>query len=686
MAEWPDEYIADDGNGLRVLSLERNETRRLMTEEERAMIEEYQRKLPAPAPAASQVDHRSMTERALDEASKLPPDMPIEVGIELEDPSFDFRRMQGASESSRANLIDARRAQLDKSQSAIGKLVATLGGEVLDRMWLVNVVDVRLPAGRLAEVARLPGVVGIGLSVSDGGPDGWTGQQVRAGMMLDGAGLADGKSDFYYSCAPFHNPAVCHDGKTGHHNNTSQRVRIGIIELGTVANNMIGRNHVGWQDTAGGPSRIVATYNCDTAPCSLTTATGTGETHGTLVAWAAAGSIEEGQDPNFPVSPFLGSRTADQRARSGVAKEANLYYYVASDSSGIRRAIDRAVANGVDIINMSFFLAPCDQVDTTTHDLSSINATLRNAINAGVLPVKSASNLGHDDSNKCTLGYPAWRPHALTVGALGTSAANPDMNTTGMMRVSETYASSRGGARLRNDPSGPDRIFSGVDLVAPGCVRNYFNNDSNGYAPGGNCGTSWAAPTVAGTAALFRDALHYVGWTATANDARRLLTNMLLFGDAWDADTGNKRSGATSHLSGFGRLHAHWPSTNNLTAPWGWGSQTKHINQGEVLTWTVNDSGPENPAITQWKWALTWFDDDLSNASNIVINVVDTCVSGLSVGIDWSYDYRKRVHLRADKIANRCLEMRAWALKTPPGGINFFTADYYHSGNADEQH
>lgn len=167
----------------------------------------------------------------------------------------------------------------------------------------------------------------------------------------------------------------------------------------------------------------------------------------------------------------------------------------------------------------------------------------------------------------------------------------------------------------------------------------------------------------------------------------RLLANMLLFGDAWDANTGNKRLTASSNLSGLGRLHAHWPSTKNLTGPWGWGSFTRHLNEGETLTMpVVSGGGSLSPSITQWKWALTWFDDDLSNASNVVINVNDSCNGASLVALDWSYDYRKRIQLRSDRTANRCLQMRITALKAPPGGITVYMADYYHGGNAEDQH
>jgi hypothetical protein len=235
-----------------------------------------------------------------------------------------------------------------------------------------------------------------------------------------------------------------------------------------------------------------------------------------------------------------------------------------------------------------------------------------------------------------------------------------------------------------------DRTYSGIDLMAPGIIHLYFNNDSNGYGTEKIFGTSFAAPAVAGTAALFKDALHYIGWSSAANDARKLLVNMLLFGDAWDSDSGDKRRLGIGEVSGYGRARPHYPSSLgsavNLSSPWGWGTQARHIYQGETLEWPVWSSGPESPYITQWKWALTWFEDDLAKQSDIVIAVVDSCAGNVVIASDLSYDFRKRIHLRQAEIANKCLVMRATAHRTPSSGTTFYTADYFHGGDADTQH
>ncbi len=96
----------------------------------------------------------SVTERALVAASALPPDELFEIGIELEEPGFDFSRLEGADANTRAALIAERRNQLAPFQGAVEVRTAEVGGEALARMWLVNVVDVRVPAGRVEELVR----------------------------------------------------------------------------------------------------------------------------------------------------------------------------------------------------------------------------------------------------------------------------------------------------------------------------------------------------------------------------------------------------------------------------------------------------------------------------------------------------------------------------------------------------
>ncbi|MHC4539468.1 MAG: S8 family peptidase [Planctomycetota bacterium] len=172
--------------------------------------------------------------------------------------------------------------------------------------------------------------------------------------------------------------------------------------------------------------------------------------HGTLVA-GIVGAVDDGQ------------------GIVGVAPEASLYAYKILDSSGggtfdrVIAALDRAIADGMDIVNMSFgsFGDPGQAV---------LDACERVAA-AGILLVASAGNLGTFDGSGDNVVYPARYSSALAV------AATTDLDE-----------------RAFFSGTGPD-----LELAAPG--YNIYTTDLfGGYAF--ESGTSMAAAHVTGAAAL----------------------------------------------------------------------------------------------------------------------------------------------------------------------------------------
>lgn len=149
----------------------------------------------------------------------------------------------------------------------------------------------------------------------------------------------------------------------------------------------------------------------------------------------------------------------------GVAHAADLYGVKVLDSRGsgyvsdVIKGLDWAVANGMDVANMSLSA----NVYVYAFDLA-----VRRATEAGVVLVAAAGNTG---PGKNTVGYPAKFASVVAVGA--TDAKN---------KVA-TFSS-----------RGPE-----VDLVAPG-VSIYSTYLRDGYAT--MSGTSMASPHVAGVAAL----------------------------------------------------------------------------------------------------------------------------------------------------------------------------------------
>jgi len=130
-----------------------------------------------------------------------------------------------------------------------------------------------------------------------------------------------------------------------------------------------------------------------------------------------------------------------------------------SDTSTLAGAIEYAVDNGADIINVSFSGPDTSRV---------LNAAVGYASARGVVIVAAVGNDGAD-----TLSYPAALAGVISVGATdSTDARRPDSNTG-----------------------------EGLDVVAPGdLIVSYWRASPNSYVHWS--GTSLSSPLVAGVAAL----------------------------------------------------------------------------------------------------------------------------------------------------------------------------------------
>ena len=388
-------------------------------------------------------------------------------------------------------------------------------------------------------------------------------------------------------------------------------------------------------------------------------------------------SIEEGQDPSI-------TTPNERMKRSGHTKESEFFFYQAGGTGEMHWAYPDAVTRGVDIVNISqgIYQMECNRLAD-----AALNTPMLNALDAGVLTVAAAGNGGH--SGSCNVGFPAFRTETLGVGALETGVG---LETTPYSSINIAGFSALGGLAVRLHTGGLVTT-PGIDLVAPG-VLHFVSEEPYWVAPQPNYieppayplpGTSIAAPVVTGAVAGLLDAFHDIGWTTTNKKA--LLVNMLLMTDHWDAITNSYRTVALSNLSGAGRLRMHYPSSDDLVAPWGWGWRSFTINQGETVAWTVGDSGPESASITQWKWAALWIEPNLDSVADIDFKVVDTCPVGggeVVVASDTSRSLRARFDLFQPQISGRCLEMRAYGYSVPTGGRVVYSADYFHGGNPND--
>jgi subtilisin family serine protease len=174
--------------------------------------------------------------------------------------------------------------------------------------------------------------------------------------------------------------------------------------------------------------------------------------HGTEVAGIAAGApgLVQGVSPTSPVMPVrIFNRYGDSSTQALL--------------TGIRWAID----HGASVINISA-VAPLK--DVSTKDVAAVTRAIGEAFSTGVLVVAAVGNEGEDQA-----GFPSSLPHVVAVGG------------------SDTF-----GVRATFSDTGP-----WVDLVSPAAslqAPTALDLCPSGYGVAN--GTSFAAPAVAGAAAL----------------------------------------------------------------------------------------------------------------------------------------------------------------------------------------
>lgn len=157
---------------------------------------------------------------------------------------------------------------------------------------------------------------------------------------------------------------------------------------------------------------------------------------------------------------------------AGVAPDSELYAVkvLGKDGSGsmsdIVAGIDWAIANDMDIINMS--------LGSQSGSIALQDAVIR-AKNAGVIVVVAAGNDGNANGTGDTVDYPGKYEEVITVGATDSNNKKASFSSAG--------------------PS--------VDVSAPGVsIYSTLNTGKYGY----KSGTSMATPYVAGVIALYKEA------------------------------------------------------------------------------------------------------------------------------------------------------------------------------------
>ena len=202
------------------------------------------------------------------------------------------------------------------------------------------------------------------------------------------------------------------------------------------------------------------------------------ESHGTNVAGVAA-------------APMNGSGIV------GVAPEANLLILKVDNTQGMANAIRYAADNGAKVISTSLGQYNQPYTDSTTgirHDesgkdyVSNVGDQFDKAINYALsknsVVIAAAANAGTDVSN-----FPASNSGVIGVGALGVKTYNERANFSNFNKENATEKSN-----------------NNVDIMAPGYVltTDYAGSEGNGQSTYTiTQGTSFAAPIIAGAAALW---------------------------------------------------------------------------------------------------------------------------------------------------------------------------------------
>jgi hypothetical protein len=411
--------------------------------------------------------------------------------------------------------------------------------------------------------------------------------------------------------------------------------------------------------------------------CSAGTPEPTADNHDSVVMSVMAGSIEAGQDPNYPL--LWGMTTQDQVDRSGIASGPTLRHYMLSHNDNVNptlyldqdiaQSFEQAILDYVDILTLTYSVGgwgepdacgPPNTADWCTMNCPSsclvglspnadgggVNTMIHNAFGSGILIVASPG----DDNGNPTYSlngnqhWPSNRPEVLssngtwtTYDGSGNAPVTPSMGpgawVTSSMPIGVYNGSSYSNLTYGNVALGPD---------APGYVGLGYQDvgGSLGY-DWGWYGSSFSAPIVAGGAALLQNAWWSAGFGVRPNYYLKadllMLTDGYYFSSYTGAQTGrNPWLDGTSQYSGPGRQKLRYPQSGSFTSSWGWGWGTFVLGPGGSHYGTI----PAN--IQHYRLAIYWVETDLSHAADIDmhVNALDAngnvCASNFAYQSDYS--------------------------------------------------
>ena len=539
--------------------------------------------------------------------------------------------------AARERAIIERKSDMADRQEPVLRAVEAAGGTVEYASWVSGLIQTRVAAAAIPELARHPSVLSIEFIPKA--------QTMGEYFKGDDTFIAINGEDFYTNHSGFH-------GVSSKHPATS-RVVLGMGEQ------CIDVNNPAWLTGAPGSANRGRFYDCDPSPCTL----GSLETcwddpadddewppHGHYVAGTMAGDLMDGQIPSF---------TATERRRiTGTCPECLIYFFQDQNFNDQPKVLDMGCEKGVDIYEMSLGWSSgtiCDGdgfMDDSVEGLVDCDAAM----------VVSAGNSGSPDCEldccdgdaytTCTTKYPADHPWTLAVSGIHTEAPcdTPGEYYTGDCVFDE--CSSRGGGSY----NGVDDHASIVDLAAPWRIGSGISPGT--VSPGGAnlVGTSFGAPLVAGLMANVMDWYkQHVGTGIFYNNRARNF--MLLMGDRSATRSGTSQNIITpSKYWGFGRV--------SLMA---FDAQPALVVQRLQLTLPKNGSYTYThamPASTRLYKAVLWQDGtDYSNEPRIDLKLEPQGCGGGSITVNRldSKSYAAYTGL------NNCTGMKVTIKNTPVG-------------------
>jgi len=387
------------------------------------------------------------------------PETTGQSSVEVEIPPLTGPPTNAATPAERKSVLVHLAPGADRRP--VRQIAATHGGQVkYEYKILPNVINLRgLPAAAVEALAQVPGVTRVEEDQTVYAHMNTSAPLIRGlQSQITGAGLsADG-----------------------------QGVRICIVDTGIDSDNFMYADRI---DTAAGRDFV----NDDNDPED-------DYGHGSHVAGIVAGGgwnvngCSGGPEPGQGIAPAATLIGVKVMAADGSGSATDII-------AGIDYCADSSPAGAnADIINMSLgggaIVGACDT--------DSMAAAANNAVDAGVVVVASSGNAGITDG----MGSPACGSKVIAVGATyDDDYPNCEYSSPSFTFCIMPFA---GTCWLECTDTNPvvDQIgcYSNqgdqLDVVAPGCITYSADMDNSVNGLAGYCGTSMAAPHVAGLAAL----------------------------------------------------------------------------------------------------------------------------------------------------------------------------------------